>query len=94
MLTAAAADRTKTEQALESAGIHPTRHYILRADQLRDGTYRYALEDTENGQVLAEGANADNRQAIELLVGAIYQCGLSADEIRLLAQATRAYEAR
>ena len=58
--------RTETEETLEQQGVSPSLPYALRADQLDDGTYRYALEVSRTGEVLAEGTNADEHQALAL----------------------------
>lgn len=68
---------TPTERALESElHVHASRHYALRADQLEDGTYRYALEDTRSGTVLAEGVDPDARAAVALFEQSLDRAGL------------------
>lgn len=76
---------TDTEEAMEDVmGIHPTRHYSLRADQLDDGTYRYALENPDNGDTLAEGVHADDAEARRLFRESLDRSGLSKQEIAAL----------
>lgn len=73
------ADNTPDTQYQEPGGMHPTatqtelendlgvktsRTYALRSDQLQDGTYRYALEDEDTGEVIAEGVNEDSSAAL------------------------------
>ena len=85
---------TATETALEEAfGIHPSRHYTWRADQLADGTYRYALEDTENGAVLAEGMHENDQVAMRRFEDNLANSGLTPEEIRSIRDAADAYEA-
>jgi hypothetical protein len=82
---AAAKHHTDTEEALEEVvGVHPTRHYSLRADQLDDGSYRYALEDPDSGETLAEGVHADDGEARRLFRENLALSGLSEDEIKAL----------
>lgn len=83
---------TETEEALEDLGVEPTLPYALRADQLADGTYRYALEDTQTGQVLAEGTHAEDQEALARFRKSLAGSDLSADEIKALQQATRRYD--
>lgn len=58
--------RTETEETLQQQGVSPSLPYALRADQLDDGTYRYALEAARTSEVLAEGTDADEHQALAL----------------------------
>jgi hypothetical protein len=85
---------TPTETALEETfGIHPTRHYAWRADQLADGTYRYALEDPETGAVLAEGVHTNDQVAMRKFEDNLANSGLTPEEIRSIRDAADAYEA-
>lgn len=83
---------TATEAALEDEGVHPTRHYAMRADQLEDGTYRYALEDPDSGKALAEGIDANPDRAMRMFEDNLKASGLSADEVSHLTQAIDHYE--
>lgn len=84
---------TATEDALEQSGIHASRHYAMRADQLADGTYRYALEIPATGEVLAEGVHADDLHAMRIFEENLTRSGLTPDEIKGIREAADAYEA-
>jgi hypothetical protein len=97
--------QTETEEALEDTfGVEASLPYALRADQLADGAYRYALENVETGEALAEGVHADDGEALAEGVHAddgealarfrqsLDGSGLSPDEIAVLRRATRQYE--
>jgi hypothetical protein len=83
---------TATEAALEDEGIHHTQHYALRADQLDDGTYRYALENPDTGKTLAEGVDGNPDRAIRMFEDNLKASGLSADEVATLIKAIDHYE--
>ena len=84
---------TETEEAMEDTfGVESSLPYALRADQLADGTYRYALEDARNGQTLAEGVAADDGQALARFRESLEQSKLSPEEIAALQRVTRQYE--
>ncbi len=84
---------TDTEEAMEDTlGVEPSLPYALRADQLADGTYRYALENAETGQTLAEGVHADDGEALARFRQSLGQSALTPDEIAALQRATRQYE--
>lgn len=83
---------TKTEEALEDTGVPPTRHYFLRADQLADGSFHYALEEAGTGKVLAEAMHAGDHQARERFQEALVQSGLSPAEIEALKAALSRYD--
>ncbi len=86
---------TETEEALEeSFGVEASLPYALRADQLADGTYRYALENVETGEALAEGVHADDGEALARFRQSLAGSALSPDEIAALQRATRQYETR
>ena len=86
---------TDTEESLEQTyGVEATLPYALRADQLADGTYRYALEDVNAGRVLAEGAHADDEEALARFRRSLAQSGLSAPEMEALQQALRQHDSR
>ena len=85
---------TATEEALEAQyGVEPSRPYSLRADQLEDGTYRYALEEAGTGTILAEGVHEDEQEALARFHDNLAQSGLSPDEIAGLQRAADDYEA-
>ena len=84
---------TDTEEALEeNYGVEASLPYALRADQLVDGTYRYALEDTRSGRVLAEAVHAEDHEALRRFQEALEQAGLSASEVAALKQAVGRYD--
>ena len=84
---------TDTEEALEDTfGVEASLPYALRADQLADGTYRYALEDARTGQTLAEGVAADDNEALARFRESLEKTELSPEEIAALQRATRQYE--
>jgi hypothetical protein len=84
---------TETEEALEDTyGVDASLPDALRADQLADGTFRYALENAQTGLVLAEGVHADSAEALSRFRQNLERSGLSPDEIQALQQATRQYE--
>nr|CAA9245115.1 hypothetical protein AVDCRST_MAG63-1623 [uncultured Armatimonadetes bacterium] len=84
---------TDTEEALEeNYGVEASLPYALRADQLADGTYRYALEDTQTGRVLVEAVHAEDHEALRRFQEALPQAGLNASEVAALKQAVRQYD--
>ena len=83
---------TDTMDALEDEGIEPTLPYSLRADQLADGTYRYALENPDTGETLAEGVHADEHEALTRFRQALAKSSLSAEEVEALQQAVLHYD--
>jgi hypothetical protein len=85
---------TETEEALEDAGVTPTQHYSLRADQLADGAFHYALEETGSGRVLAEAMSADDHEARSQFINALARSGLSPAEIEALQAALARYDRR
>jgi len=85
--------QTETEEALEDTfGVEASLPYALRADQLADGAYRYALEDARTGQTLAEGVAADDGEARARFRESLERSELSPEEIAALQRATRQYE--
>lgn len=82
---------TQTEQALEDEGVSPTQHYALRADQLADGSFHYALEDAA-GQVIVEAAHVDAHEALTRFENALGRSGLSKPEIEALRNALTQYD--
>lgn len=85
--------QTETEEALEDTfGVEASLPYALRADQLADGAYRYALENVETGEALAEGVHADDGEALARFRQSLAESGLSPAEIAALQRATRQYE--
>ena len=85
--------QTETGEAREETlDVEASLPYALRADQLADGAYRYALEDAQTGQVLAEGVHADDGAALARFRQSLTESKLSPSEIAALQQATRRYE--
>ena len=85
---------TETEEALEDTGVTPTQHYFLRTDQLADGAFHYALEETGTSLVLAEAMSADDYQARSQFRDALARSGLSPAEIEALQNALARYDRR
>lgn len=85
---------TATEAALEDDGVHPTCHYALRADQFDDGTYRYALENPDNGAILAEGIDTNPDRAMRTFEANLGKSDLTAAEIADLTKNIDRYEMR
>jgi hypothetical protein len=84
---------TDTEEALEDEyGVETTLPYSLRADQLTDGTYRYALENPDTGETLAEGIHADEHEALARFRRSLADSSLSTEEVEALQQAVRHYD--
>lgn len=83
--------RTDTQEELEDRGVHTSFPYFLRADQLADGTYRYALEDEKSGRTLAEGVHADAGQALARFEESLRRTDLTADEINALRKNVHQY---
>ena len=81
-----------TEEMEEEFGVTPTRPYALRADQLADGTYRYALEDQETGEALAEGVDREDQTALSKFEASLAASSLSPQEVTAFREALRAYE--
>jgi hypothetical protein len=84
---------TDTEEAMiENFGLDASLPYALRADQLDDGAFRYALEDARTGETLAEGIDPDEHAALGRFRESLAQSRLSRDEIEALQTATRQYD--
>ncbi len=84
---------TDTEEALEDEfGVKASQPYALRADQLADGAYRYALEQNDTGQILAEGVDPVDQKALEKFEQSLAKADLTREERRALLQALLGYE--
>ena len=93
--TANAPLHNRTEDALtDEMGHPPSARYFLRADQMNDGSYRYALEERDTGRVLAEAMHADEHQALAEFEKSLASSGLSQDEIETLRHAADRYDGR
>jgi hypothetical protein len=72
---------TATQEELENElGVRTSYPYSLRADQLVDGTYRYALEDERTGEILAEGIDSSAEEAMRRFEADLEQTDLTPAE--------------
>lgn len=84
-----------TENALADEMGHPaSRRYFLRADQMSDGAFRYALEERETGKVLAEAIDPEEHTALAAFEKALSTSGLTPDEIYALRSAADKYDGK
>lgn len=86
---------TETEEALEEQfGLQTDFPYALRADQLADGTYRYALEHAQTGEVVAEAADPDDSRALEQFRQSLAGASLTGEAREALRTALARYDNR
>lgn len=82
-----------TEDAIaDEIGHAPTCPYFLRADQLSDGSYRYAIEERNTGRVLAEGMHASDHEALMEFERNLAASGLTREEIEAIRKAADRYD--
>jgi hypothetical protein len=81
---------TATQKELEDdLGIRTSYPYALRADQLVDGSYRYALENEWNGKLLAEGVGASAEEAMHRFEEGLAQTDITPAERNAFIEAMR-----